>query len=177
MEATHPHREFQFSGATTTDEMMRAYKLAWRDTSQMRWRYRGQIICYVLAILFGVIADQRGDYGFAVFFWTCAGVGFVSVIYCAIAFRKKVARHLKHGIIDDDVSRTFVDERGTRITDGKATLEIKWSKFVGFRHDNELAVVYIHYPLSFLAFFRRTLEPTAAWNDFISGLEQRLRAA
>lgn len=172
---TGSHSEFCFSGATSVDEMLNAYKLAWREMPQLRWQRPAQVVMYSCVILFGFYPYLQGDYNFATFFWTCGGVGFAILIYCAFTFRKRVASLLTQRVVDNKIGICIVDQQGTRFTDNAATLDLKWKKFACYRNNDDIAVIYLHYPSVFLAFFRRSLDPPATWDEFSALLDANLQ--
>jgi hypothetical protein len=166
----------RFVGKVEANEMVRAYKLAWRHT----WQMSARILFYCVLVasaaattFFGIYAYRHGDQFEAWRFW---GYGILLLVCLAMSelnLRRKVARSLRAGLFDEE-GQAIVDGTGVSLTDGKTNLQVPWKKFQGFRGTNDMIVYYVSYPRSFLTFFRRLAATTGDWDRFLAVTSERL---
>ncbi len=166
----------RFAGKVEASEMLRAYKLAWRGTWQMRARIAFYCAGAAFIVAFGIVglhAFQHDEVRAAWRIWIPAILLVACLIMSARNLHSRVARSLKYGVFNEFVE-VIIDNKEFVYSDGKASLRITWEKLTGIRGNDEIAVLYISYPRSFLAFFRRLSATPDDWDRFIALADERL---
>ena len=167
----------RFVGKVETGEMVRAYKLAWRNTWQMTVRILFYLSLGVFVAVMAFIGWQSLRDGDLTSAWRRWGLGVITLVCLVLSelnLRQKVARSLKAGLFNDE-GEAIVNDNGVVLGDGQASLNVVWQKFDGFRSTDDIVVYYVSYPRSFVAFFRRLSESPSEWARFCTLSDERLR--
>jgi hypothetical protein len=167
----------RFVGKVETGEMVRAYKLAWRNTWQMTARilfYLSLGVYVAVMALIGWQSFRDGDLPSALRRLGFGGIALVFLLISELNLRQKVARSLKAGLFNEE-GAAVVDDDGVALGDGQASLNVVWERFDGFRSTDDIVVYYVSFPRSFVAFFRRLSESPSEWTRFCTLSNERLR--
>jgi hypothetical protein len=153
-EMTMPIR---FAGKVEAHEMLRAYMLAWKGTWQMRGRtiflWVGSISAATFLII-GFHAFQHDNVRAAWRIWTPAIFVVICLVISVRNLRTRVARALRTGVFNES-TEVVISDNDIIFNDGKASLQIHWEKLSGLRYNDEIVILYLSYPRSFLALFRQ----------------------
>jgi hypothetical protein len=168
----------RFAGKLTTGDMMRAYKVAWRGTWEMRARRVFQLALMIgglASFLFAWLSWRDGDLKMAGKHFTFGCIVLICFLFMELSFRRRIVRSLRKGLFTDGEAEVQIDDQGVSLTDGRANLQVPWDKIVGFRSSDEIVIYYIDYPRCFLAFVRRMTSAPAEWDRFKVLSSERLQ--